>query len=98
MYGSTGPAGGPLLLYALLIAAPVAGIVVQFARGDALPLFGLSEIPSPWAADQAFARSVKEVHEVLATALATSRSCMRPQRLCTTGYFAIAHSCDAARL
>lgn len=56
-------------LYALLIAAPVAGIVLQFARGDALPLFGLSEIPSPWPADRTFARSVKEVHEVLANGL-----------------------------
>ncbi len=56
-------------LYALLIAAPIAGIVLQFARGDGLPLFGLSEIPSPWIADRAFARSVKEVHEVLANGL-----------------------------
>ena len=56
-------------LYALLIAAPVAGIVVQFARGDALPLFGLSDIPSPWLANRAFARTAKEVHEVLANAL-----------------------------
>lgn len=56
-------------LYALLVAAPVAGIVLQFARGDALPLFGLAEIASPWTADRAFARSVKEVHEVLANAL-----------------------------
>ena len=56
-------------LYALLIAVPVAGIVVQFARGDALPLFGLSDIPSPWLANRAFARSAKEVHEVLANAL-----------------------------
>ena len=56
-------------LYVLLIAAPVAGIVLQFARGDALPLFGLSEIPSPWLADRAFARTVKEVHEVLANGL-----------------------------
>jgi cytochrome b561 len=53
-------------LYALLVAAPVAGIVVQFARGDALPFFGLFEIASPWPADRAFAHSVKEVHEVLA--------------------------------
>jgi len=57
------------VLYALLIAAPIAGIVLQFARGDALPLFGLTEIPSPWPADRAFARSVKEVHEVLANGL-----------------------------
>ena len=56
-------------LYALLIAVPVAGIVVQFARGDALPLFGLSDIPSPWLANRASARSAKEVHEVLANAL-----------------------------
>lgn len=56
-------------LYALLVAVPIAGIVLQFARGDALPLFGLSEIPSPWAADRAYARSVKELHELLANAL-----------------------------
>src|SRR3954470_8418533 len=35
-------------LYALLIAAPISGIILQFARGDALPLFGLWEIASPW--------------------------------------------------
>lgn len=56
-------------LYALLVAAPIAGIVLQFARGQALPLFGLAELPSPWAADRPFARSVKEVHELLANAL-----------------------------
>jgi len=56
-------------LYVLLIAVPIAGIVVQFGRGDALPLFGLWHIPSPWPADRAFARSAKEVHEVLAHAL-----------------------------
>jgi cytochrome b561 len=56
-------------LYALLIAVPVSGIVLQFARGNALPLFGFYEIASPWVADRAFARSVKEVHELLANAL-----------------------------
>ena len=56
-------------LYALLVAVPIAGIVLQFARGNALPVFGLYEIASPWLADRAFARSVKEVHEVLANAL-----------------------------
>ena len=56
-------------LYGLLIAVPVVGIVVQFVRGDALPLFGLSQISSPWPADRPFARSAKEVHEVLAHAL-----------------------------
>lgn len=57
------------LLYALLIAVPVAGIVLQFARGDALPIFGIADIASPWGRDRAFARSVKEVHEILAHTL-----------------------------
>ncbi|ABQ35514.1 cytochrome b [Bradyrhizobium sp. BTAi1] len=57
------------LLYALLFAVPVAGIVLQFARGDALPVFGMTEIASPWPRDRAFAHNVKEVHEILAHAL-----------------------------
>ena len=57
------------LLYALLIAVPISGIVLQFARGQPLPLFGLTEIASPWPADRAFTRTVKEVHEVTANAL-----------------------------
>jgi cytochrome b561 len=57
------------VLYGLLIAAPVSGIILQFARGDSLPLFGLTEIASPWTPDRALARSVKEVHEVTANAL-----------------------------
>ena len=57
------------LLYALLVAVPISGIVLQFARGDALPLFGLTEISSPWVRDRAFVRSVKEIHEMTANAL-----------------------------
>ena len=56
-------------LYVLLVAVPIVGVVLQFARGDALPLFGLAEIPSPWLKDRAFAHNVKEVHEILAHAL-----------------------------
>jgi cytochrome b561 len=56
-------------LYALLLAAPISGIVLQFARGDALPLFGLTEIASPWTADRASGHSVKEIHEMVANAL-----------------------------
>ncbi len=57
------------LLYALLIAVPIVGIVAQFARGDALPLFGLAEIPSPWLRDRAFAHTITEIHEIVAHAL-----------------------------
>jgi cytochrome b561 len=56
-------------LYALLIAVPIAGILAQFARGNALPLFGLGEIASPWIRDRAFAHNVTEIHEILANAL-----------------------------
>lgn len=54
------------LLYGLMIAVPLVGIVLQFARGQALPLFGLGEIASPWPRDRTLARSEKEVHELLA--------------------------------
>jgi cytochrome b561 len=56
-------------LYALLVGVVIAGIVLQFARGDALSVFGLFEIASPWTASRAFARSAKGVHEFFANSL-----------------------------
>ena len=56
-------------LYALLAATPVIGITMQFAGGDALPLFGIVEIASPWTRDREFARSIKELHETLSNIL-----------------------------
>ena len=58
-----------VLIYALLLMVPLSGIVLQFARGQSLPLFGLYEFASPWVRDRALARSVKEVHELFAHAL-----------------------------
>ena len=58
-----------LALYGLLVAAPIVGIVLQFARGDALPIVGIAEIASPWVKDRTFAASLKDVHEVLANVL-----------------------------
>jgi len=58
-----------LALYVLLAATPIIGIVLQFARGDALPVFGFTEIASPWIKDREFARSIKGIHEALAHAL-----------------------------
>lgn len=57
------------VLYALLAAVPIVGVLTLFAGGEALPLFGLGEIPSPWPRDKAFRHDVKEVHETLANAL-----------------------------
>jgi len=56
-------------LYFLLAGVPVLGILVQFARGDALPIFGITEVASPWLRDRAFEHSLKEVHEILANTL-----------------------------
>ncbi len=56
-------------LYALLVAVPLVGIVVQLKRGNALPVFGLGAVASPWPADRAVARSVLTVHYYLANAL-----------------------------
>jgi cytochrome b561 len=58
-----------LVLCGLLIATPIVGILLQFARGDALPIFGIAEIVSPWVRDRALARSLTGVHELLANAL-----------------------------
>lgn len=60
---------GHLALYLLMLAVPVAGIVLVFARGRALDVFGLFDIASPWVRDPTFAESVAEVHGFLADAL-----------------------------
>jgi cytochrome b561 len=60
---------GHYALYALLLAVPIVGIVAQFRRGNALPIFGIWQLASPWPADRAAARSVMAVHELLANAL-----------------------------
>lgn len=56
-------------MYVLLVAVPITGIVLQFARGDALPIWGIGAIASPWTYDKSFAHNIKEIHEVLANAL-----------------------------
>lgn len=57
------------VLYSMLVLVPAVGIALQFARGHSLPILGLSDIPSPWIADKAFASEVKGVHEILANLL-----------------------------
>jgi cytochrome b561 len=58
-----------LLLYGLLIAVPAAGIALQFARGESLPIFGIVDIASPWLRDRALKETLGEVHELLAHSL-----------------------------
>ena len=56
-------------LYALLLAVPFFGIIVQLKRGHDLPIFGIGEFVSPWPADRAIARNVLMVHYWLANTL-----------------------------
>lgn len=57
------------VLYALLVAVPCLGVIVQLMRGNALPLFGIWDVMPPWHANRALARSVLKVHEYLADTL-----------------------------
>ncbi|MGA0562722.1 cytochrome b [Ancylobacter sp. VNQ12] len=58
-----------VLLYVLLIVTPLVGIYLAFLRGNEVTFFGLFAIPAPVAVDREAARSVQELHEVLANAL-----------------------------
>jgi cytochrome b561 len=57
------------VMYALLVAVPFMGILVQLKRGNPLPLFGVWDITSPWPTDRALARTLLRVHEYLADTL-----------------------------
>lgn len=57
------------VLYALLVVIPLLGILVQLKRGHALPLFGFSELASPWPADRHVAHNLLVAHRYLADAL-----------------------------
>ncbi|OBQ71207.1 cytochrome b [Mesorhizobium erdmanii] len=55
-----------LLLYALLVAIPVLGIILTWYRGDALSFFGLFTIPAPVSADRAIAGFIRRLHSLCA--------------------------------
>jgi cytochrome b561 len=48
---------GHYALYALLLAVPIVGIFMQLKRGNALPIFSVWHLASPWPAD-ALSRTV----------------------------------------
>jgi cytochrome b561 len=57
------------VMYALLVAVPFMGILVQLKRGNPLPLFGVWDVASPWPTDRTLARTLLRVHEYLADTL-----------------------------
>jgi len=57
------------VLHAMLLIVPVTGILLQFSYGQALPLYGVAEIPSPLAFNARLADIAMEVQELSAHAL-----------------------------
>ncbi|MGU9978492.1 cytochrome b [Phreatobacter sp. HK31-P] len=65
-----GPAGLALAaklthiaLYVAVLAVPVLGVAAMWAKGRGIPVFGLTELASPWAADRALGKSLDKLHE-----------------------------------
>ncbi len=60
---------GQMAIYALLLAVPIVGLVTLFHGGEALSLFGVVEIPSPWPKNRELKHYSKEIHELMAHVL-----------------------------
>jgi len=58
--------GVHVALYAVMIIAPLLGWLVLSARGKPIPFFGL-ELPALIGPNKALGRTIKEVHEFVAT-------------------------------
>ncbi len=65
-----GPAGlalaaklAHIALYVAVLAVPVLGVASMWAKGRGIPVFGLTELASPWAADRALGKSLDKLHE-----------------------------------
>lgn len=65
-WGTLAAKAGHGLLYLLMVAVPLAGLMASFANARGVPFFGLFTIPSPWATKQAFEGQIGEMHEFLA--------------------------------
>jgi hypothetical protein len=84
---------GHYILYALLLAVPCLGIIAQLKRGNPLPIFGAWDVASPWPADRAMARSLREVHGLVANALLIFAGVHAVAAWRTITSFATARSC-----
>ena len=60
---------GHLALYALMIAVPLAGVLMTQANGHSVSVFGLITLPALVGEDKAFGHTLEEAHELLGTAI-----------------------------
>jgi cytochrome b561 len=58
-----------LALYLGLVAVPLVGMVIVWARGRGIDVFGLVTLPSPLAVNRPLAKTLEGVHEFGANAL-----------------------------
>lgn len=58
--------GAHLALYAAMLAIPLVGLAMMWAKGRTVGFFGIVALPSPMVPDRAFGKLLEEVHEVAA--------------------------------
>jgi cytochrome b561 len=58
-----------LALYAGLIAVPLAGLVMVWTKGQAVPFFGLVDMPQLLPTNRTVSKVLEEVHELMAHGL-----------------------------
>lgn len=56
-------------LYLLLFVVPVTGLTALFSGGDALSVFGLFHVASPWPSNRELQRYAGDIHDALANTL-----------------------------
>lgn len=62
--------GAHLLLYVLMFAMPISGILMTWAEGRTLHVFWLHDIPAPFAPSDELGDIMEDTHETLALLLA----------------------------
>jgi cytochrome b561 len=58
-----------LLLYAVMVALPLTGLVTAWAQNRGVTVFGLFTIPAAIAADRPLGRTLKGLHELIGNAM-----------------------------
>jgi cytochrome b561 len=61
--------GGHAALYLLMVAIPVCGMLLTWAAGRSIPVWGLISVPAPIAPSESLHRTFENLHGLLANTL-----------------------------
>jgi cytochrome b561 len=61
--------GGQAALYLLMLAVPICGMLLTWAAGRSIPVWGLFAVPAPIAPSQGLRETFENLHGLLANAL-----------------------------